>query len=185
DVETPDLAELVEAVGDPISVFEVGTDLPAYLEANGTGLGLSDVAAAAASPDVGHALKLVLDGAVPEAVYREALTKTRPRLIAVLREALAGVDALIFPTTPLPARPIGQDLEVDLNGRKVGTFQTFSRNSEPGANADMPGLSLPAGMTRSGLPVGIEIDGLHGNDSKLLAIGFALERILGSLPAPG
>ena len=185
DVDTPGLAELVEAVGNPVSVFEVGTDLPAYLEANGTGLGLKDIAAAAASPDVRHALKLVIDSAVPEAVYREALTKTRPRLIEVLRAALAGVDALVFPTTPLPARPIGQDIDVDLNGRRVGTFDIFSRNAEPGANADMPGLSLPAGMTRSGLPVGLEIDGLRGSDSKLLAIGLALEQLLGRLPAPG
>ncbi len=87
DVDTPGLAELVEAVGNPVSVFEVGTDLPAYLEANGTGLALKDIAAAAASPDVRQALKMVSDSAVPEAVHREALTKTRPRLIEVPRGA--------------------------------------------------------------------------------------------------
>jgi Asp-tRNA(Asn)/Glu-tRNA(Gln) amidotransferase A subunit family amidase len=58
------------------------------------------------------------------------------------------------------------------------------RNTDPGSNAGIPGLSLFAGMTRGGLPVGLEIDGPIGSDAKLLALGLAIESVLGSAPAP-
>jgi Asp-tRNA(Asn)/Glu-tRNA(Gln) amidotransferase A subunit family amidase len=48
----------------------------------------------------------------------------------------------------------------------------------------MPGLVLPAGLTTSGLPVGIEFDSLPGNDRMLLELGLALEKVLGPVPAP-
>ncbi len=70
--------------------------------------------------------------------------------------------AIIFPTTPLPARPIGQDSSVELNGREVPTFGTYIRYTDPGSNSDIPGISLPAGLTEDGFPAGIEIDGLEG-----------------------
>jgi mandelamide amidase len=184
EVDIPNLKDLVDAVGDPVSVFELGVDLPAYLQQNNTGITLERVAAEAGSPDVQIALRAVLSGAVSEAVYLNALNVVRPKLQLALQQAFDGVDALLFPTTPLPARPIGQDDTVELNGQQVSTYVTFSRQCEPGANADLPGLSLPAGLTCSGLPVGLELDGPYGSDNNLLAIGFAVERILGSLPAP-
>ena len=43
---------------------------------------------------------------------------------------------------------------------------------------------MPAGLTASGLPVGLEQDGPLSSDRQLLAIGLAIEALLGSLPAP-
>jgi indoleacetamide hydrolase len=71
-----------------------------------------------------------------------------------------------------------------VNGAPVPTFFTYIRNTGPGSVAGIPGLSLPAGMTGAGLPVGIEIDGPDGSDAQLLAIGLALEAVLPKLPAP-
>jgi indoleacetamide hydrolase len=39
-------------------------------------------------------------------------------------------------------------------------------------------------MSASGLPVGLELDGPLGDDRRLLAIGVAVEHVLGVLPAP-
>src|SRR5207247_3785360 len=86
-----------------------------------------------------------------------------------------GVAAMVFPTTVLPARPIGQDQTVELNGRQVDTFTTYIRNTDADAVAGIPGLALPAGRTRSGLPVGMELDGPMGSDRLLLSVGLALE----------
>ena len=85
-------------------------------------------------------------------------------LQAAYRQAFVdnGLDALVLPTTPLPARQIGQDETVELNGRPVPTFFTYIRHTDPGAGAGIPGLSLPAGLTRDGLPVGLELDGRRG-----------------------
>ena len=72
-----------------------------------------------------------------------------------------------------------------LNGEKVPTFATFIRNSDPGSVAGLPGLTVPAGLTASGLPVGVELDGLPFTDRALLSLGLALEKLLGPLPRPG
>jgi len=94
------------------------------------------------------------------------------------------LNAMIIPPTPLPARPIGQDDTVELNGRQVSTFQTYVRNTAIGSAAALPGVVIPAGMTSDGLPLGIEIDGPSGSDRKLLAIAAAIESILPGLSGP-
>ncbi len=90
----------------------------------------------------------------------------------------------MFPTTPLPAGPIGQDDTVELNGRQVSTLLTYIRHTDPGSNAGIPGVSVPIGLTSDRLPVGLELDGPAGGDRRLLAIAKAVEGVFGSLPAP-
>jgi mandelamide amidase len=94
------------------------------------------------------------------------------------------VAAVVFPSTPLPAAPIGHDETVTLNGEQVPTFITFIRNSSPGSVAGIPGISLPAALTASGLPLGIELDGGENGDARLLAIAAAVERILPKIAEP-
>ena len=89
--------------------------------------------------------------------------------------------ALIFPTTALTARPIGEDETVELNGVRGPTFGTFIRNTDPGSNAAIPGVTLPAGFS-DGLPVGMALDGPAGSDRALLGIAAAIEALLP--PAP-
>lgn len=187
EMEVQDVQALNAAVTIPVGAFEARIDLPQYLVANGTGVSLEELAAAIASPDVRALFTLVVGpGAIPEPVYLDALLVQRPRLQAAYQQAFAnfGLDALIFPTTPLPARPIGQDETVELNGQQVSTFFTYIRHTDPGSNAGIPGLNVPVGLTRDGLPVGLELDGPAGSDRALLAIGLAVEEEFGSLPGP-
>lgn len=60
----------------------------------------------------------------------------------------------------------------------VKVFDTYIRNTDPGANAGLPGLSIPIGATEQGLPVGMELDGPVGSDRRLLGIGLSVEAIL-------
>jgi indoleacetamide hydrolase len=188
ELEIPDLQALNAAAGlIAIGAFEARQALPKYLGENGTGVSLDELAAGIASPDVRALFSFVVGPqAIPEPVYLDALAQ-RPKLQAAYAQAFAAhrLDALVFPTTPLPARPIGHDATVELNGRQVPTFFTYIRHTDPGANAGIPGLSLPAGLTRDGLPVGLELDGPPRSDRALLALGLAIEAELGPLPAPG
>jgi mandelamide amidase len=73
---------------------------------------------------------------------------------------------------------------VELNGRQVPTFTTFIRNSGFGSGAGLPCLSVPVGLTASGLPVGMEIVGPAEGDGMTFALGREIETLVGVLPAP-
>ena len=182
-----DVAALDAAAGFPVALYEFVTDLDRYLAGHATGLDFAGVAAQVKSPAVKKVVDALLGAdAVPEAVYREALTRHRPVLQDTYRRYFAerGVAAMVFPTTPLPAAKVGEDDTVLLNGKAVPTLATYIRNLGPGSAAGIPGLSLPAGMTSAGLPIGIAIDGPQGADQQLLTICLAIESALPRLPAP-
>ncbi|WP_206057355.1 indoleacetamide hydrolase [Nitratireductor sp. XY-223] len=187
DVELPDIAALNDAVGFPVALYEFKVDLADYLARNGLSLTLEDIHAGVESPDVKGVMGSQLgDEAIPEALYRQVMSIERPKLQKAYETCFAenGIAALLFPTAPLPARPIGEDETVELNGARVPTFTTFIRNTDPASNAGIPGISLPAGLTAERLPVGMELDGPAGSDEQLLAIAAAVEAVLGPGEAP-
>ncbi|MDD1780440.1 indoleacetamide hydrolase [Enterovibrio sp. ZSDZ35] len=187
EADIPNVGELNEACSFPIALYEFMQDLPAFLATYVPHISIQDVADNALSPDVsGLMASLLTDGAMPESVYREAIDVVRPKLQRAYADYFSnqGVDAVIFPTTVLPAAPIGDDETVDLNGERLPTFPTFIHNTDPGSNAGIPGISLPIGLTRDGLPVGIEIDGPFNSDERLLAIADALESVFNFTQRP-
>lgn len=188
EADIPDVGRLDGEAGFPIALYETVLDLGAYLASHGSSLGYADLVAQCASPDVAPLLQsLHGEGAIPESAYRHALSVLRPQLQASYRDYFRRHDvaAVVFPTTPLAAALIGDDETVVLNGERVSTFFTFIRNTSPGSVAGIPGISLPAAMTASGLPLGLELDGPEGGDARLLAIARAIEAVLPKIPAPG
>jgi mandelamide amidase len=65
------------------------------------------------------------------------------------------------------------------NGEAASAFRNYVHNTNPGSNAGLPGISIPAGFAE-GMPVGMELDGPAGSDRRLLAVALALEPLLGS-----
>ncbi len=124
-----------------------------------------------------------------ERPYREALEIHRPRLQAQLAAYFREhrLDALIFPTTPFPAMAVTNDLaDVVINGKRVANgFGYVIQNTVYQSAAGIPSLTVPAGMTEDGLPVGISFDGPVGRDRRLLGIGLAFERVRGEFAVPG
>ena len=144
------------------------------------GVSFDALVAGIGSPDVAGAIGSQLgDMAMPEAAYRAAMDEHRPAMRRIYGQVFEahGLDAIVFPTTPLPARPIGGDETVTLNGEQVPTFPTYIRNTDLGSNIGAPGISLPCPVS-SGLPVGIEFDALPGNDRSLLALARAAEKAM-------
>jgi Asp-tRNA(Asn)/Glu-tRNA(Gln) amidotransferase A subunit family amidase len=173
-----------------VALHEPLEDLPAWLIANDAPVKtVAEVAARIASPDVRAAYEFILADAFGTK-YDSAMNTLRPRLQHLYATTFAthALDALLFPTTRLPAVPIDAlngSSQVSVNGGEpIDEMATFLRNTDPASVAGIPGLSLPAGMTQEGLPVGIELDGPIGSDRRLLAIGVAFEQVLGSMPAP-
>jgi Asp-tRNA(Asn)/Glu-tRNA(Gln) amidotransferase A subunit family amidase len=152
------------------------------------GIGLADVAAQVASPDVRGAFSAILADAFG-GENAEAMTVHRPAMQALYAQWFAAnhIDAMLFPTTIAAAVPIdaepGSGTVCFGGGPELDTFATFIRNTGPASNAGLPGLSIPAGLTAGGLPVGLEIDGPLGSDRRLLGIGLSIETVLGHAPA--
>src|SRR5438445_11154354 len=145
EVDIPNLEALNAGVGFPVALFEARTDVPIYLEANHTGVTLQELVAAIASPDVKavYEQSVIGPGAIPESVYRDAIEVLRPELQAAYPRRFDdhALDALVFPTTLLPARPPAPGRTVELNGRQVSTLLTYIRHTDPGSNAGIPGVS--------------------------------------------
>jgi len=79
------------------------------------------------------------------------------------------LDAILTPTTPSTAFPIG-----DVYGDSV-LMQYADQLTVPANHAGVPGISLPAGFDRDGLPVGIQLLGPDFSEATLLRIGRAFE----------
>jgi len=58
---------------------------------------------------------------------------------------MRGLDALLVPTTVMPAAKIGEDTEVELEGKKLPTMPTFTRNANPFNVINYPAITVPAG----------------------------------------
>jgi Asp-tRNA(Asn)/Glu-tRNA(Gln) amidotransferase A subunit family amidase len=189
EVDVPDLPKLWAAVTFPIIGHETVPMTSKYLEEFGTGITFEQLLAAA-SPDVKAILeRFALPGGKdypPQEAYDAARTTLRPALQQTFRKYFCetGVAAVVYPTTLVPPTPIGKDQEVEIGGEKVPFFVAMSRNIAPGSGAGIPGLVLPAGLTKAGLPVGVEFDGPSGSDRDLLALGVTLERALGPIAMP-
>ena len=187
EAEIEQVTELNAKVGFPVVFHETARLLPKYLADNGIPLSPEQLHAKIASPDVKAVIGAILAEGGSESEYRQAMDVHRPQLQKTYAEYFARhrVDAVIFPTTPLPARPIrGNDETVPLNGERAPTFLTYIRNTDPGSNAGVPGLSLPLD-SGDGMPIGMALDGLAGADRRLMAIGQALAGVLANAESAG
>jgi mandelamide amidase len=163
----------------------------AYLARSGTGVSIEQLAAQITSPDVkGTYDGLVIPRKLPgpnntlvdtAPAYANAMKHARPALQKLYRDTFAKhrLAALVFPTVPHVAVPATPDAS------SLANFGLFIQNTDPGSNAGVPGINIPAALgAASGLPVGIELDGPKGSDRRLIAIGMALQDLFGRLPAP-
>lgn len=188
EADIDDIAALNAATGFPIVLYETQQLLPPYFATHSSAKTVEEILASIASPDVLGVISDALGGAIDAETYQAALTQHRPALQKVYADYFAQhqVDAVIFPTTPVEAQPIDTSLEVvTIGGNEAPTFLTYIRNTDPGSNAGIPGISLPAATAPGAVPVGVELDGPAGSDRELLALAAAIERLLiGLTPAP-
>jgi mandelamide amidase len=183
------LARLIELTTDQVQNHDVRFALPKYLSEYGTGITLQQLLDRA-SPDIQAIFRSdVLPGGantVSERVFADARDHYLPQLRQLYRDYFARtqVAAMVFPATRVPPPPIGQETTLDIRGKAVPFEDAVARNIAPGSTAGVPGLVMPAGLTAGGLPVALEFDGPAGSDRELLALGMAIEPVLGPIPAP-
>jgi len=106
-----------------------------------------------------------------DAYYKKA-QEVRELIRQEFAEAFKKVDLLFCPVSPFPAFKIGEKAD-DPMAMYLADIYTI-----PMKLAGLPGLSLPAGKTNEGLPVGLQIIGNHFEENKILDIAQELEKVL-------
>ncbi|WP_257461383.1 Asp-tRNA(Asn)/Glu-tRNA(Gln) amidotransferase subunit GatA [Archangium lipolyticum] len=104
-----------------------------------------------------------------DAYYLKA-QKVRTLIREDFTKAFTQVDALVTPTSPVPAFKLGEKVNDPLS------MYLMDVCTLPCNLAGLPGLSLPCGFTKAGLPIGLQLMGRPFDEAKLLRIGRAFER---------
>jgi aspartyl-tRNA(Asn)/glutamyl-tRNA(Gln) amidotransferase subunit A len=112
----------------------------------------------------------VLSAGYYDAYYRKA-QKVRRLIQNDYLEALKTVDCVVLPTSPTTAFRVGEKSGDPLQMYLSDVF-TVSANL-----AGIPGISVPFGRDRQGLPIGIQLLGRHFDESTILRVGHFLENI--------
>ncbi|MGX1791171.1 amidase [Bosea sp. NPDC055332] len=94
-----------------------------------------------------------------------------------VRELFEQYDVIVTPTTPVPAFPLGVNYPPEIDGVAIRTpFEQLGLTSLFNLTGH-PAISVPAGWTDAGLPVGLQIVGPWRDDERVLKVAAAYEQV--------
>lgn len=105
--------------------------------------------------------------------YYGKAQKVRALIERDFRDAFARCDLIATPTSPTPAFKLGEKTDDPLE-MYLSDIYTITANL-----AGVPGLSLPCGLSSSGLPIGLQLIGKQFDEARLLRAAHNLEQALG------
>ncbi len=91
-------------------------------------------------------------------------------------------DVLAAPTVQVAPFPVEQEWVTAINGVPQDTYIDWMRSCSRITVTAHPAVSVPAGFTAGGLPVGLQLTGRYGSDDRLLSIAGTVAQAL--LPQP-
>jgi aspartyl-tRNA(Asn)/glutamyl-tRNA(Gln) amidotransferase subunit A len=122
----------------------------------------------------------VLSAGFYDAYYNRA-RKVRALIKRDFEQVFAdGVDAILTPATPSAAFGLGEMKDADPVQMYLNDVFTVTVNL-----AGLPGISVPGGMDRQGLPLGLQLIGKPWEEGELLNCAYALEQATGFVEKPG
>ncbi|MFK7938702.1 MAG: Asp-tRNA(Asn)/Glu-tRNA(Gln) amidotransferase subunit GatA [Roseovarius sp.] len=91
----------------------------------------------------------------------------------------AGIDAILTPATPSSAFGLGEMADADPVQMYLNDVFTVTVNL-----AGLPGIAVPAGLDKQGLPLGLQLIGRPWEEGDLLNTAYALEQAAGFVAKP-
>ncbi len=111
----------------------------------------------------------VLSSGYYDAYYLKA-QQVRALIKDDFRRAFASCDVILTPTTPTTAFLIGEKVDDPL-AMYLNDIYTVTANL-----AGVPGISIPCGLSRAGLPIGLQLLGQYWSEATLLRLAHAYEQ---------
>jgi aspartyl-tRNA(Asn)/glutamyl-tRNA(Gln) amidotransferase subunit A len=99
---------------------------------------------------------------------------TARQLRAKTGNTLNDIEALLVPTTPIPAKPVAE-IDTGMDNYLAHNLR-YLRNTSIGNILNFCGLSVPCGFTESGMPIGLLIYGKPFQEDVILRIGYAFQQ---------
>ncbi len=103
----------------------------------------------------------------------------RTRVFHQTREFFERYDALLLPVSQVAPFDATLEYPTQIDGQPQRTYLDWMRSCYLVTVTGSPALSVPAGFTPAGLPVGLQVVGPHLADRRVLEIGRAIERATG------
>jgi len=100
--------------------------------------------------------------------------RVRRLLYRHIQDAFERFDLLLTPTLPITAPRI-EDREITIGGKSVDVPPVLTRFTRAFNVTGHPALSLPCGLSSSGLPIGMQLIGRPFGEEALLRLGHAYE----------
>ncbi len=130
--------------------------------------------------DVARSLEAARD--IPASAYLAARRRRR-EIARALRRALEDVDLLAGPTVPILAFPNSDAYKPVLPGGELPRH-ALTRLTYPFSLSRLPAISVPCGLSKSGLPIGLQLAAGPGQEGELLAAARAFEEVRGPWREP-
>ncbi len=151
---------------------------------SGGGAGLQDMYAATRAAGFGAEVKrrillgtFVLSAGFYDAYYTQA-QKVRALIARDFSEAFSLCDVILAPTAPTAAFGLGEKTSDPLSMYLNDVFAV------PASLAGLPAMSVPAGLNREGLPLGLQLIGRPFDEQGVLNAGLAIEQRAGFAARP-
>ncbi|MBB4860267.1 aspartyl-tRNA(Asn)/glutamyl-tRNA(Gln) amidotransferase subunit A [Novosphingobium chloroacetimidivorans] len=148
------------------------------------GAGLQDMYAATREAGFGAEVKrriligtYVLSAGYYDAYYTQA-QKVRTLIARDFEAAFEQCDVIVAPTAPSAAFALGENIDDPLSMYLNDVFAV------PASLAGLPAMSVPAGLNREGLPLGLQVIGRAFDEQGVLNAGLAIEQRAGFTARP-
>lgn len=105
--------------------------------------------------------------------------RLRTELFHRLREFFTRFDFLVCPVVQVQPFDVKSEYPMEVDGRAMGSYLEWMRSCSRISATSLPALSVPAGFTADGLPVGLQIVGPYLGDFGVLQLGHAFEQAKG------
>ena len=99
----------------------------------------------------------------------------RAKVFDTMRAFLERYEFLVLPTVQVPPFPVDQPYVTEIDGAKLANYMEWMKSTYLVTATTHPAISVPAGFTDDGLPVGLQIVGRYRDDFGVLQLAHAFE----------